>query len=351
MAEVLIIGLGAAGCLLANAFAARGVAVWGADDPEGWAASEMAPGIINPLAGKKLRPGPCLKQELVAASEAYCQIEQKIGGKVFHPTPLLRILRTEKQAKLFDGGDWSEERVEWVGERYRPGAFGGMIDDRFGSFLTRQSGWVDSQQMRVGIANELRRSGRFIAEKISSKEVFPERDGVRCRGKKWDLVVFCEGWKGAINSWFPEVVFNSAKGQVLELQCEGGDPGWEWILNHDKWLQPRGGGRYRAGSTFRWDEFDELVTAESRKEIEDGIRRCFPGFPFRVVNQLGGVRPVVVDYQPVAGCHREWRGLGVLNGLGSRGLLVGPLIAKRFVEYLIDGNKLPEQVSIERFYQ
>ena len=39
----------------------------------------------------------------------------------------------------------------------------------------------------------------------------------------------------------------------------------------------------------------------------------------------------------------------MLNGLGTRGVLVGPAMAKHLVQWWLDGISLPPEVRAERF--
>jgi hypothetical protein len=41
--------------------------------------------------------------------------------------------------------------------------------------------------------------------------------------------------------------------------------------------------------------------------------------------------------------------LGIFNGLGTKGVLMAPLQAKEFVRFLLDGESLSPEASIQRF--
>jgi glycine/D-amino acid oxidase-like deaminating enzyme len=63
-----------------------------------------------------------------------------------------------------------------------------------------------------------------------------------------------------------------------------------------------------------------------------------------------GLRPASPDRRPTIG---PWpgqpRGVLMLNGLGTRGVLVGPAMAKHLVHWWLDGISLPPEVRAERF--
>ena len=70
---------------------------------------------------------------------------------------------------------------------------------------------------------------------------------------------------------------------------------------------------------------------------------------FKVVHQRAGIRPTVVDRRPLVGQHKTHKNLFVLNGLGSRGVLIAPSVAKDLIAYIEDGVPLPDEIDINRF--
>ena len=46
----------------------------------------------------------------------------------------------------------------------------------------------------------------------------------------------------------------------------------------------------------------------------------------------------------------QFEKLAIFNGLGTKGYMIGPLLAKEFVDYLLEGNELDQEVKLERFF-
>ena len=63
-----------------------------------------------------------------------------------------------------------------------------------------------------------------------------------------------------------------------------------------------------------------------------------------------GLRPASPDRRPTVG---PWpgqpRGVLMLNGLGTRGVLVGPAMATHLVNWWLDGVELPPEIQASRF--
>jgi glycine/D-amino acid oxidase-like deaminating enzyme len=69
---------------------------------------------------------------------------------------------------------------------------------------------------------------------------------------------------------------------------------------------------------------------------------------FEVVDQVAGMRPTVKDRRPVVGSI-ENNNIYFLNGLGTRGLLMAPLLSLRLMEHIEKGDPLPPEIDVKRF--
>ena len=64
---------------------------------------------------------------------------------------------------------------------------------------------------------------------------------------------------------------------------------------------------------------------------------------------MAGVRPTVKDRKPLIGRHPMHSQLYVLNGLGTRGVLLAPAMAKALFEYIEYEIPLDSSIDIKRF--
>ena len=113
-------------------------------------------------------------------------------------------------------------------------------------------------------------------------------------------------------------------------------------------LIPLENDEYLVGATYnRFDKSDE-PTDEGRLEIEKHLIRLI-GENYEVIGQRAGVRPTVKDRRPLVGVHPVHPKLAVLNGLGSRGVLIAPYAAQILFDHLENGKDIPEEMNISRF--
>ena len=94
----------------------------------------------------------------------------------------------------------------------------------------------------------------------------------------------------------------------------------------------KGPDHYKVGATYAWDGLeDPQPTQAGREELETWLKSVVL-LPYEVMNHWCGVRPARKSREVLMGWHPEHPGLGVLNGLGSRGGLLAPLKAHQLLE-------------------
>jgi glycine oxidase len=65
---------------------------------------------------------------------------------------------------------------------------------------------------------------------------------------------------------------------------------------------------------------------------------------------VAGVRPTVKDRKPLIGLHPKNPKIGIFNGLGARGVLMGPYLSKQFSSILnSNSNQNLDFETIDRF--
>ena len=350
--DFLIVGQGVAGSLLARSLLARGVTVRITDADRVNSASQVAPGIVNPLAGQRLKPAWCVDDALPHAVATYQAIEAETGntGRFWHPTPIVRVILDDAQRAIFDKRFHEDSARPYIGEVLAPGALGPDIHDAHGSFVARCSGWLDAAALTRHLRQRFAEAGQFVP----STGHEPHADAVGAPlpigGEAVGRVIFCDGWRGANGPWFGSLPWRPARGEMLDVTTERPflpEPYRGCILNRSKWLLPLGDNRYRAGASYAWDDFEGGPTDEKREEILDGLRALVRA-SFKVSNHRVGVRPVIAGHRPVAGLHPLYPRLGIFNGLGSKGVLHAPWLADRLADHLLNGTDLPSDADVGR---
>lgn len=321
MEAVTIHGCGLAGVFLGWRLWQRGIS-FRFEGKREVGASWAAAGLVNPVTGKGMNVSWRLSDFLEEMREFYLDAGAMLGRRYFHEGSVLRVFCNEKERTKFEKK--KPELEPWLGDVFP--VLTDVKDGDFGGVEWRGGGWVDVRG--------------FLTDSLA----FLEQEGIGAPGPK--VEVFCEGAKGLLAGDFSYLPNRLAKGEILEIEV----PGWgeQRILNRNGWCIPIGGDRYRVGATYEWEDLSNEPTADGREKLEQ-LAATFTDLPFVVRNHVAGVRPIVRNSEPVVGKHPEAEEKYLFNGLGSKGCLYGPKVARQLVELILDGRAVEEGLRIEDF--
>ena len=99
------------------------------------------------------------------------------------------------------------------------------------------------------------------------------------------------------------------------------------VVHHDKTNQP---------------------TKKGKEELMSKLK-TFLSCEFEVVQHLAGIRPTVKDRRPLVGRHPEHKNLYVLNGLGTRGVMIAPYVAEKLYQFIENNEPLDSEIDVNRF--
>lgn len=313
-----IVGQGLAGTCLAWELWHRGVEFRIIDRERG-GSSRVAAGLINPVTGKNFEPTARVADFLTEALVFHQRIENLLGGKSWHPLPILRLADDERE--------WHK----MLAKRERPDVACWLANH--GAPLA-MDGWLGALELSGGGRLETRAfldaSRAFFQERgiYQTEEITATAD---------TRIIWCDGAAGLIGGRFG--THRCAKGEILTLRAS------DWCESHIRigaggWLVPLGNHRFKAGSTYEWDRLDEKPTEDGREKVMTIARRLGGGADIEMLAHEAGVRPILRRSEPMIGPLDN--GGWMFNGLGSKGSLLAPGMARRLADWICEGIE-PEE--------
>ncbi len=344
---IMICGQGLAGTLLAWELVRLGVRVVVVDPGEPVTSSKVAAGIVTPITGKRVALSHEVGTFLPEALACYAESARVLGRAHFHERRQVRLWRNAEEPQRF-----AAKRGQPDFEAHVAPARGAPLVDlskfRGGGegFEMATSGWLDTRNWLADSAAWLESRGMLRRGRLEPAALRPDALGVTLPdGGRMAAVVFCEGAEARQNPWFPWVTWKCAKGEILSLSIPD-LAGERRIVNHGGWLLPvDGAGSFRTGSTYTWDELDQVPTAAARGELEGRLGRLLR-VPWTVTRHEAAVRPIIHQSLARLGRHPVHRTLAFFNGLGSKGVLHGPRYARLLAEHLVHGQALPVELDV-----
>ena len=221
------------------------------------------------------------------------------------------------------------------------------IEVPFGFGVLQGTGIVNVAQLLDVVATGLKQRRKLIEDNFDYKQlqIFPEY--VSYQDIKARKIVFAEGYGIKRNPFFSYLPLIGTKGEMLMIETDADIP---YIVKSNVFIAPNVSrkGQYYVGATYNWEDKTNMPTKAAREHLESKLQKLLHK-PYKVIQQKAGIRPTVIDRRPLAGKHPEFSNLAVLNGMGTRGVILAPTVAKQLFQYLEFNMPIIKEVDIKRF--
>ncbi len=344
MKDYLVVGLGLAGISFCETLEVHGKSFQLISD-RSQQASRVAGGMYNAVILKRFTLAWKAREQLELALPFYQALEHKLGVVLDHRIPVLRRFNsTQEQNAWFEAMD--RPGLDWFLSPDIVSNSNPKIDAPFGFGEVFHTGKIDTGLLVKTYGHYLEERGHLTWESFdfSALKLF---DGyLEYKGNRYRNLVMACGYGLKEDPYFGYLPLNGTKGELLTIKASNLRE--EHIIKGSVFIIPLGDALYQVGSTYKWKDKDNMPTKASKAELLeklDGFLKC----KYRVVDHKAGVRPTVVDRKPLVGRHPLHKNLYVLNGMGSRGVLIAPYAAKQLFGYIEQGIPMDKGIDIERF--
>lgn len=338
MARWLVVGGGLAGTLAAEALwlAGEDVVQRDAGLPS---ASRVAAGMFNPVSFRRVVEVWDAAEHRQVAEAVYARFERLLGGKYWFEVPVVRAFPNADYAEVWRSRMSAGHDVsKWIELADAPG---GMRFE-FGAGRVEGSGWVHVTQL----LDDWKAWAASGPDRLAWETgAWNWSDGLPAG---YDGVVDARG-VGAVEDlkqWGIQV--NPNHGEVLTLRPGAWTEGF--TLNANKWVLPQPDGRARLGATYAWGILDDRTQAKSQHELFAPFEKWGRFNLNDVEEHRAGLRPASPDRRPIVGkLSNRYPWYALLNGLGTRGVLVGPRAAQDLARQLLQDAPQRDLTNPTRF--
>ncbi len=333
--NILIVGQGLAGSLLAWKMIQQGLSVLVVDNNHHHSSSKVAAGIINPITGHRSNLTDDFIQFMSAAKISYQQLQDTFGQTFLIGIQQQRLIKNKGQQhyylKRLEQSDYAEfvTALEQTDNTSHP-----FKECEFGVADIQETFRVDVEALLSAIKTWLISQNSFVQEKINYADIVIEGEQISVNNNSFvgttDHVVFCEGYQTIYNPWFKQLPFKLAKGEILTLKLAKPQTA---MLNWGNWLLPLAPNTTAfLGANYAWNDTNEACSADVAQELLDSLENN-TRISAQVIAHQSGVRPSTVNRKPLIGVHPEHPRLFCFNGFGSKGCLLIPYYAEQFAQH------------------
>lgn len=331
--DYLIIGSGIAGTLLSYELTRNGASVIVTDHGEFPKASRVAGAVINPLNISKWNFVKDHERYIREALLTYTAIEKLLNIHILHRHSMFAFHASETSKQLFERSEKAmDDQLQQITEEER-------------LFLQRDFDYAHGVNKiapvwRIAASLLLSRWRQYLsAHAMLAEDHFEYRDavieatGIYWKGVTAKKVIFCEGAAGIHNPFFGKIPFTRNRGEALLVDIPTLDT--SYIYHQQLRLVPAHEGLFWCGSNYRW-EYNDLLPDQLWRQYATDVLDKWLRLPYTIIDHIVAERPTTAGQAPVVMLHPEIPSVAMLNGLGTRGFSMGPLLAKQMAKMLLN---------------
>jgi glycine oxidase len=256
--DAIIVGQGLAGSAVAWTLKRAGMDVVVIDPGDSNTASKISAGLVTPYSGKRQAQDNDFDRRRQQAKAFYEDVGKQLGTTLWLDESSVRWFQDEQEREDYQA---KSERNE-VEDTER------VIDERGETvgYRMQSAARVMVSRFLEGTREVLRQKRRLIKRRLKNEEVRVNEQGIEIKELKLvaKRIIFCQGFAGRENPWFPNIPDGPVRGEILEIAVPAAES--EAVQHRKHWLAKSysaaeaGEHRYLVGATYDRDDLHDGVT-------------------------------------------------------------------------------------------
>ncbi|MES2514848.1 MAG: FAD-binding oxidoreductase [Bacteroidota bacterium] len=345
--DVIIVGQGIAGSVMALTLIKSGYTVCVIDQPDLSSSSKIAAGIWNPIVFKRLTKS-WLADELVPELINFYEYWQtQLQTTFIHHRTIIKPFTEEQEKSL-----WLKKAAE--GNVFLDNNLYENLQIDKNNIAASYSKVLQAGNLEVAhflncTKTYIKETQTYLEETFDHTQLKISEEEISYKNITAKHLIFCEGHLISKNPYFSWIPMKPAKGEILTIRCEGLQLNHD-IFNKGFFILPLGDNVYKVGATYEWENLNDLPTEKAKQELLQKLNAVIT-VPYSVVAHQAGVRPAVIDRRPVVGSHPQHKNMFVFNGFGTKAVMLAPFFAKQLLANIQQALAVDSEVDSLRFFK
>jgi len=340
--DFIIVGQGIAGTSFAFNLLRENKSFYLVDKLNSLSSSRIALGVYNPVILKWYTKPWHIQNQIDFFFKFYRNYEQFFKLTVIHDIGIYKYLHTN-----YDQNNWLTKSLRL--SQFLSTNLYSLNDE---SLINNKSyGLIDSSG-KINVSKFLNSFRNFCSEnnlldnsQFDYEQLKISRNSVKYKNIKASNIIFCEGASASSNPYFNSLKFKPTKGEILDVEFK--NYSFSSIIHSNLLFVPREDNLYSVGATYDWQYKSNLVTEKAKLKIQSVIKHTINS-KFNLISHKCSIRPSTSDRRPYVGTHSNYSNLHILNGLGSRGVLLAPYLSKLLFDKIFYKKSIPQEIDIRR---
>ena len=220
------------------------------------------------------------------------------------------------------------------------------LDAPFGFGEVLGTGYVDTVTFLKAYHEYLAEKGNLINDSFIHEDLVVNQNSVAYKGTEARHILFAEGFGLHQNHFFKHLPLGGTKGELLLIKAPALK--LDAAVNSGIFILPMGDDLYKVGATYEWDDKTSVPTDAAKQELITKLEEII-SCKYEIIDHFAGIRPTVKDRKALIGTHPDYNNVHLLNGLGTRGIMLGPPMANALFESIENGSAIDKAVDLRRF--
>ena len=346
MIDFIVVGNGLAGISFSEIALQNNKSIFVFDN-NSQPSSKVAGGLYNPVVLKRFSEVWKAKEQIEFAFPLYHNIQSRLNVIFDYELPILRkLFSIEEQNNWFQAAD-KLNLAPFLDPKLSKQKYD-AIDSPFHYGKVNHTGYLEISTLIESYSKYLKSLNCYSTEAFDYNEIQFLESGIKYKDIQAKNIIFAEGFGIHANPFFNDLPLDGTKGELLIIKAP--KVNLDVVIKSSVFILPIGNDLFKVGATYDWSDKTNNPTAEGKKELVDKLKELI-SCDFEIVEHFAGVRPTVKDRRPLVGTHPIHFQLHVLNGLGTRGVMLGPYLANQLFQHIDNGAPLENEINIERCYK
>lgn len=343
--DYIIVGLGLAGLAFAEELieAKKTFLVF---ENSSQTSSLVAGGVYNPVILKRFSPVWNAKEQLAIALPFYEKLERRFKLKFDEKFVIKKVFKSiEDQNNWFSAFD-KPKVAPFLDTTLDKQKYAGILEEyHYGN--VKEAGRIDTLLLIKTYRAYLNDYNLIRSERFNHSEITFHNNLIQYQNIEANKIVFAEGFGVKENPYFKHLPLDEVKGETIVIHAP--KLKIDFLLKSTVFVMPLGGEMYKVGATFNHKDKTSIPSEEGKQELVEKLKKVID-VPYKIIEQAAGIRPAVKDRRPLVGIHGTHENLAVLNGLGTRGVMIAPTVAKELFNHIENNGNLDPEIDIKRFF-
>jgi len=342
--DFIIVGLGIAGLSICEALekAGKSFVVFDAASP---GATLVSGGVFNPVVLKRFTPAWKGAEQLEVSISFYKALEKKLKAKILTEVSVYRIFKSVEEQNDWMVASDKKELHDFLASEISTNT-NNAINAPFGFGKVNHTGTIDTVTLLQKYRENLQQNNKLVSEEFQYQDLQVSETQVSYNTVRAQKIIFTEGASVIKNPFFSKEFLIPNKGEYVIIKAP--DLQLKSILKGNLFVIPLGDSSYKVGATYSRDDYSQHTTDAAKSDIVKKLKTMVH-CEFEVIDQIAGVRPTTKDRRPLLGALPSNKNLIFFNGLGTRGIMGAPWLARNLCNHLLKANELPSEININRF--